>query len=144
MPVEQDEVQSTPAPPADTIEELPVLTVRDTVVFPRGMLPITGLACATASLRVKGLVAERRAINKRTREDVFSFLEKKKIQYVPSQTNFFMMEVGRPGGEFAKAMADHKIMIGRVWPAWPTKVRVTVGTQEEMNKFKAAYEAIVA
>ena len=107
-----------------------------------GMLPITGLACATASLRVKGLVAERRAINKRTREDVLSFLEKKKIKYVPSETNFFMMEVNRPGAEFARAMAEQKIMIGRVWPAWPTKVRVTVGTQAEMDKFKAAVEKI--
>ena len=106
------------------------------------MLPITGLACATASLRVKGLVAERRGINKRIREDVFAFLEKKNIKYVPSETNFFMMEVGRPGQEYAKAMADQKIMIGRVWQAWPTKVRVTVGTQEEMNKFKAAVEKI--
>jgi len=33
-------------------------------------------------------------------------------------------------------------MIGRVWAAWPTKVRVTVGTQEEMDKFKAAVEKI--
>jgi histidinol-phosphate aminotransferase len=107
-----------------------------------GMLPITGLACATASLRVKGLVAERRAINKRTREDVLSFLEKKKIKYVPSETNFFMMEVNRPGGEYARAMAEQKIMIGRVWSAWPTKVRVTVGTQAEMDKFKAAVEKI--
>lgn len=107
-----------------------------------GMLPITGLACATASLRVKGLVAERRAINKRTREDVLSFLEKKKIKYVPSETNFFMMEVNRPGGEYARAMAEQKIMIGRVWPAWPTKVRVTIGTQAEMDKFKAAVEKI--
>ena len=106
------------------------------------MLPITGLACATASLRAKALVPERRAINKRIREDVFSFLEKKNIQYVPSETNFFMMEVGRPGGEYARAMSEQKIMIGRVWAAWPTKVRVTVGTQEEMNKFKAAVEKI--
>lgn len=107
-----------------------------------GMLPITGLACATASLRAKGLVAERRGINKRIREDVFSFLEKKNIKFVPSETNFFMMEVGRPGAEYAKAMADQKIFIGRVWAAWPTKVRVTVGTQDEMNKFKAAVEKI--
>jgi histidinol-phosphate aminotransferase len=110
--------------------------------FGGGMLPITGLACATASLRAKGLVPERRAINKRIREDVFSFLEKKNIKYVPSETNFFMMEVGRPGTEYARAMAEQKIMIGRVWAAWPTKVRVTVGTQEEMNKFKAAVEKI--
>ena len=110
--------------------------------FGGGMLPVTGLACATASLRVKGLVAERRALNKRIREDVFSFLEKKNIKYVPSETNFFMMEVGRPGTEYAKAMAEQKVIIGRVWNAWPTKVRVTIGTQEEMNKFKAAVEKI--
>src|SRR5215831_3796335 len=40
MPVEED-VQQPATPPADALEELPVLTVRDTVVFPHGMLPIT-------------------------------------------------------------------------------------------------------
>src|SRR5262249_44966103 len=40
MPVEE-EVQIPEAPPADTQEEFPILTVRDTVVFPHGMLPIT-------------------------------------------------------------------------------------------------------
>src|SRR5215472_3764403 len=40
MPVEED-VQQPPNPPADALEEFPILTVRDTVVFPRGMLPIT-------------------------------------------------------------------------------------------------------
>jgi histidinol-phosphate aminotransferase len=104
-----------------------------------GMLPITGLACATASMKVKGLIAERRAINRRIRENTFEFLEKKGVKYIPSETNFFMMEVGRPGAEFAQAMAAQKVIIGRVWPAWPTKVRVTVGTQEEMDKFKMAY-----
>lgn len=103
-----------------------------------GMLPITGLACATASMKVKTSIAERRAINKRVRENTFEFLDKQKIKYVPSEANFFMMEVGRPGAEFAKAMAAQKIIIGRVWPAWPTKVRVTLGTQEEMEKFKAS------
>ena len=107
-----------------------------------GMLPITGLACATASLKAKNLVAERRAINKKIRENTFEFLAKKNVKFIPSETNFFMMEVGRPGTEFAQAMAAQKIFIGRVWPAWPTKVRVTVGTQAEMDKFKAAYEKI--
>ena len=62
----------------------------------------------------------------------------------PSEANFFMMEVNRPGGEFAKAMADNKVMIGRIWKAWPTKVRVTVGTQAEMLKFQAAVSKIMA
>lgn len=109
-----------------------------------GFLPITGLACATASMKVKSLVAERKGINKRIRENTFAFLEKKGVQYVPSETNFFMMEVHKPGQEFAQAMAAEKIFIGRVWAAWPTKVRVTVGTQAEMDKFMAAYDKITA
>lgn len=109
-----------------------------------GMLPITGLACATASLKVKTLVPERREINKRIRANTFEFLEKSKIKYIPSETNFFMMEVGRPGAEFAQAMAEQKIFIGRMWPVWPTKVRVTVGTQAEMDKFKTAFTKIMA
>ncbi|MGC2660926.1 MAG: pyridoxal phosphate-dependent aminotransferase [Bryobacteraceae bacterium] len=109
-----------------------------------GMLPITGLACATASLQVKPLVAERREINRRIREDVFNFLEWKRASYILSETNFFMVEVNRPAGEFAKAMAAEKVFVGRTWPAWPTKSRVTVGTQDDMNKFKAAFEKVMA
>jgi histidinol-phosphate aminotransferase len=109
-----------------------------------GFLPITGVACATASLRVKGLVAERRAINKRVRENTFEFLEKKGIRFIASESNFFLMEVGRPGGEIAKALSEHKVYIGRVWPIWPTKVRVTVGTQDEMDKFKTALDKVLS
>ncbi len=109
-----------------------------------GMLPITGLACATASLKAKSLVAERRAINKKIRENTFAFLEKKNVKYIPSETNFFMMEVNQPGTEVAQALAKDKVFIGRVWAAWPTKVRVTVGTQEEMDKFTAAYSKLLA
>ncbi len=109
-----------------------------------GFLPITGVACATASLKVKSLVAERRAINKRIRESTFEFLNKKKIPFIPSESNFFLMEVGKPGAEVARALAEHKVYIGRVWPIWPTKVRVTVGTQEEMDKFTAALDKVMS
>jgi histidinol-phosphate/aromatic aminotransferase/cobyric acid decarboxylase-like protein len=109
-----------------------------------GFLPVPAVACATASLKTKTLVAERRALNKEIRSATFEFLEKKGIKYIPSEANFFMMEVGRPGGEYAKLMADQKVIIGRVWPAWPTMVRVTVGTHEEMAKFKMGVEKILS
>lgn len=107
-----------------------------------GFLPIPSLACASASLKVKTLVAERRELNRRRRESTFEFLEKKSVKYVPSEANFFMMDVGRPHGEFANAMAAHKVIVGRVWPVWPTKVRVSVGSDDEMAKFKAAFEKV--
>jgi histidinol-phosphate aminotransferase len=101
---------------------------------------VTGVACAAASLRVKTLVPERRALLRSIREDTFAFLDKKGVKYIPSEANFFMMEVNRPGNTFADAMASNKVIIGRVWPVWPTKVRVTVGSQDDMTKFKAAFE----
>ena len=55
-----------------------------------------------------------------------------------------MMETHRPGMEVAKVFMEKKIMIGRVWPAWPTHVRVMVGTQEEMDKFTPALAQIMA
>jgi histidinol-phosphate/aromatic aminotransferase/cobyric acid decarboxylase-like protein len=109
-----------------------------------GFLPVTALACAAASVKVKNLVAERRAILKRIRQDTFEFLEKKGVQYIPSEANFFMMEVKRPGTEFAQAMAEQKVIIGRVWQTWPTKVRVTIGSADDMAKFKAAFEKVWA
>ena len=109
-----------------------------------GFLPITGLACATASLKAKDLVANRKKINKDIRQNTFAFLDKKGVKYIPSQTNCFMMDIGRPHDEVAQAFAAQKIYVGRAWPVWPTKVRVTVGTQEEMNKFQTALEKILA
>jgi len=97
-------------------------------------------------------VPERRALNKRIRDDVFSFLEKKKIpyvpkhnvKYVPSVSNKFMVDVKRPGGEIIDALRKEKVYIGRVWQSWPTYVRVSIGTQEEMNQFKNAFLKVMA
>jgi histidinol-phosphate/aromatic aminotransferase/cobyric acid decarboxylase-like protein len=40
-------------------------------------------------------------------------------------------------------MAEQKVFVGRPWTAWPTWNRVTVGTEEEMEKFKAAFLKVV-
>ena len=109
-----------------------------------GMLPSTGMIGARVSLGVKNLVPERRRIVRDTREDVFSFLEKNSFSYVPSESNKFMVDVKRPGSEIIRAMAAENVFIGRVWPSWPTHVRVTVGTPAEMAKFKAAFLKVMA
>ena len=107
-------------------------------------MPITATACAAASMRVKGLMAERKKINKDIRQDTFAYLEKRRIDFIPSETNFFMITVkGMTGQEVNQAMAKQKVFIGRTWPVWPEKVRVTVGTAPEMAKFKAALDKVI-
>jgi histidinol-phosphate/aromatic aminotransferase/cobyric acid decarboxylase-like protein len=103
-----------------------------------GALPVTGMIGATTSLKQKNLVLERRKIIADIRMDVFSFLEKNNIQYIASEANMFMMNVKRQGKDFAADMTKQKVYIGRSWPVWPEWVRVSVGTREEMAKFKEA------
>ncbi len=112
--------------------------------FSAGMLPITGMAAASASLEQKTLVAERRKIIAGVREDTFEFMDKNRFHYVPSVSNCFMVDTRRPGEETVMALRKEKVYIGRVWSAWPTYARVTVGTQEEMNKFKTAFLKVMA
>jgi histidinol-phosphate/aromatic aminotransferase/cobyric acid decarboxylase-like protein len=112
--------------------------------FSAGMLPITGMAAASTSLKQKNLIPERRKIIAGVREDTFNFLEKNKFHYVPSVSNCFMVDVKRPGAQIVTAMRSEKIYIGRVWPAWPTYVRVTVGTSDEMKKFQTAFLKVMA
>lgn len=97
-------------------------------------------AGAGASLRDPSLIPARRKINTENREAALEFLEKSGYKYIPgSQANFFMVDVKRPGRDFQQSMLDEKIAIGRTWKAMPTYVRVTVGTADEMDKFKAAF-----
>lgn len=113
-------------------------------IFSAGALPTPGTAGATASLQSSTVVPERRKIISTIRADVFEFLEKNKFSYVPSVSNKFMVDVRRPGQEIIDALRKEKVYIGRVWPSWPTHVRVSVGTQDEMNRFKAAFLKVTA
>jgi histidinol-phosphate aminotransferase len=112
--------------------------------YSAGALPVTGMAGANASLKSKTVVPERRKIIAGVRGDVFEFLEKNRFRYVPSVSNKFMVDVKRPGKEIIDALQTEKIYIGRVWPSWPTYVRVSIGTQDEMNKFKTAFLKVMA
>jgi histidinol-phosphate aminotransferase len=106
-------------------------------------LPITAMAGATASLKEKALVAERRKVVADIREDLFAWLEKRGHSFIRSEANMIMVDVKRPGPEVAQEMLKHKVAIGRSWPSMPNHVRVTIGTRDEMAKFKAAFERVM-
>jgi histidinol-phosphate aminotransferase len=102
-------------------------------------MPITAVVAANYSLKSKGMVAERKKINADVRNDVFSWLATNRYSFVPSESNCFMVDVKQPGKQFIEVMESKRVYIGRVWPAWPTHVRVTVGTAPEMEAFKKAF-----
>jgi histidinol-phosphate aminotransferase len=113
-------------------------------MYQAGALPVTAMVGARASLEAKNLVPERRKIIGDVREDVFEFLDKHNISFIRSDSNCFMLDAKRPAEEFIRAMRDRKIYVGRVWPSWPTYSRITIGTKEEMQKFKSALVEVIA
>jgi len=103
-----------------------------------GSLPVTAMVGATASLQVKNLAPSRRRAMREARDETFSFLTRHNIKFIPSQTNFFMLDAQRPGGDFVAAMAKQNVFVGRVWEAMPHHSRVTVGSAEDMARFQQA------
>jgi histidinol-phosphate aminotransferase len=107
------------------------------------ILPATAMAAATASLKDKTLVPERRRILAEVREDLCGWLDKRGHAFIPSDANMVMIDTKRPGPATTAAMLKHKVAIGRSWAALPNHVRVTIGTRDDMARFKAAFERVM-
>ena len=107
-------------------------------------LPVTAVAAALTSLDDATVVPERKRLNTGVRNETFEWLDRNGYSYVPSVSNCFMLDTKRPAKEIIDAMAARNVFIGRAWPVWPTHVRVTVGSAEEMAKFKTAFLKVMA
>ena len=106
-------------------------------------MPVTAVVAASASLKEPNLVAERKRTNAEIRSATFEWLSRNGYFYIPSVSNCFMVETKRPAREVIAAMAQQKVVIGRVWPSMPTYTRITVGTREEMEKFQVAFQNVM-
>jgi histidinol-phosphate aminotransferase len=106
-------------------------------------MPITALVAASASLKHTQLVPERKKVNADIRTEVFQWLDRNGYGYVPSQSNCFMLDTKRPAKEVIDAMQHQNVFIGRIWPAWPTYARITVGTRPEMEQFQTAFKKVM-
>jgi histidinol-phosphate/aromatic aminotransferase/cobyric acid decarboxylase-like protein len=104
----------------------------------------TAMVAATASLKVPTLVAERRKLITDTREETIAFLKEKGFAVVPSVSNKFMVDTRRPSAEIIAALRRERVYIGRPWSIWPTHVRISVGTREEMQLFRQAFLKVTA
>jgi len=102
-------------------------------------MPITSSAAGRVSLLDENLVPRRKKFFADIRQNLFDWLKANQYGYVPSSTNCCMIDTKRPGQEIVQALQEKSIYIGRVWPAMPTYVRVSIGTQGEMDLFKTAF-----
>lgn len=113
--------------------------------FGQNPLPVTGMAAARASLLDEDLVPTRKKVIGDTRRETIAWLKANGYKVLgDSQTNCFMIDTGRDGKAIFNAMKAKKVYIGRTWPVWPTAVRVSVGTPDEMAKFRVAFKEVMS
>jgi histidinol-phosphate aminotransferase len=102
------------------------------------------LAAAQASLPLQERVAERARLNALGRERFYAGFSRLGLEFVPSQANFVLVDVGRDALEVSRQLTRRGILVrpGSQYN-YPTHVRVTVGLPEENELLLAALEPIV-
>ena len=102
------------------------------------------LAAATASLDDPDHVPNGQRLNREAKTFVISELDKMGYKQIPSQANFIMFDCKRPVVPIIKAMKERNIHVGRLFPALPNHMRLTIGKKSEMESFLSAFREVTA
>jgi len=100
------------------------------------------LPAALASLADKDHVATSRARINATRRWLAGELTKDGRSFIPSEANFMMIDMGMDVQPIIEQFAARNILVGRRFPSMNNFLRVTVGTQPEIEAFVAALRDI--
>jgi histidinol-phosphate aminotransferase len=85
------------------------------------------------------IIPERRATLAKTRRELCSWLRERNVQYIEPHANFLMIDTGRNAREFISGMPKLGVAPGRPFPPLDNMLRVTIGTDAEMAKFRDVF-----
>lgn len=105
---------------------------------------IMALVAAIASLEDVELVDKGRRLNTETRAYVNGELTKMGYGQISSEANFIMIDLKRPVVPLIQAMKERNVYVGRLFPALPNHMRVTIGKKPEMQTFLHAFREVTA
>jgi histidinol-phosphate aminotransferase len=105
---------------------------------------IMALAAASASLDNADQIGNGRKLNSEAKSFTTSELDKMGYKLIPSQANFIMFDCKRPVVPIIKAMKERNVQVGRLFPALPNHMRLTIGKHSEMESFLAAFKQVMA
>jgi histidinol-phosphate aminotransferase len=105
---------------------------------------IMALVAANASVNDPDQVANGQRLNREARTFVTGELEAMGYKLIPSQANFIMVAVKKPVAPLIQEMKQRNVQVGRLFPALPNHMRVTIGKRNEMEIFLATFRQIVA
>ena len=81
----------------------------------------------------------RKRGNARRRADLHGFFDAHGFTYTPSVSNKLMVDARLPTQQVVEGLKRLDVYVGRPWPVWPTHVRVSIGSADDMRRFKKAF-----
>jgi histidinol-phosphate aminotransferase len=105
---------------------------------------IMALVAALASVKDAEQVTRGRRLNSEVKKSVYAELDTHGYRYIPSQANFMMIDLRREVRPIISALRTRGVEVGRLFPALPNFMRVTIGTAPEMKTFLGAFREVMA
>jgi len=105
---------------------------------------IMALVAATASLQDTEHVTRGRKLNSEVRKMVYDELDSLGYRYIPSHANFMMIDLRREVRPVISALFSRGVEVGRLFPALPQFLRVTIGTSAQMKSFLTTFKEVMA
>lgn len=97
---------------------------------------------AAASIKDSASQAKVKQVTLDLRKKTTSELERMGFTVLPSETNFFMVDLGRPIAPVRSEFQKKGVLVGRDFPPLVNHLRVSVGTADEMDRFMKAFKEI--
>ncbi len=105
---------------------------------------IMALAAAGANLDDESQVTNGKKMNSEAKSFTLTELDKMGYKSIPSQANFIMFDCKKPVAPVIKAMKERNVQVGRLFPALPNHMRLTIGKHSEMESFVSAFKQVMA
>jgi len=105
---------------------------------------IMALVAALASLQDAEQVEQGRRRNSEVKKFVYSELDRLGFKWIPSHANFLMIDLRREVKPMIAAMRERNVQVGRVFPALPNFMRVTIGTRPQMETFVSTFRTVMS
>jgi histidinol-phosphate aminotransferase len=112
--------------------------------FRNNVISILGARAAMAAVQLgEEFVRTRRAARNRIRTELCGWLDRKALRYVPPHANFVLIDIQRNVQEAIPRMLAEGVAVGRRFDSLDTWMRVAMGTEMEMEKFRTAFQKVV-
>lgn len=121
----------------------PAPLIRKMRAFTTGSVNVLVKFGGAASIKDTAAQETVKALNIKVREKTMAALRAYGYEVLPSDTNFFMVGVRRDVQAVGEEFRKRNILVGRPFPPMTQHLRVSVGTDEEMNRFIAAFKEIL-